>query len=366
MKKKLIRKIMLGVMSLITVVSTSMCTPIYAASTADIENIAKNAPQAIIPNEDWTNIEVLNCKPLYNFSNELIAYSVDLKNNDNNKNAYVIVSKDEKDGPILQLGVDTESPYDKLSDDDKTPIYDGVSRYYYQEDSSNEYYDISNDKVIEEQEVDSLKLNSQQKVRTSKQPSKSKQLRTDLLEAEDPSELKSTMSSTRSGLEAHILTGVPDYRWRKGCAPTASAMVLKALYQSDLRNTSSSELIDELADEMDTDSNGSTYTSKLYRGINNVLSSHDIDGNARLYKNPSFSKAVSQIDKNRPFILSVYNNKQSLGSYSNGFGNHSMACLGYSKSSGSYLVVHDTACDGNIYCDYNSSSFGTCDYTFVD
>lgn len=353
-------------MTLVTVVLTGISTPTYATSTSDIENIAKNAPQAIIPDEDWTNVEVLNCKPLYNFNNEVIAYSVDLKNNVNNKDAFVIVSKDEKDGPILQLGVDSESPYDKISDDNKTPIYDGVSGYYYHENSSNEYYDISNDKVVEDQQVDKLKLNSEQKRRTSKQPNMAKQLRSDLLEAEDPSDVKATSSSSTSSLTAHILSGVPDYRWRNGCAPTSSAMVLKFLYASDLKNTSSSSLIDELADAMDTDSNGSTSTSKVYKGINKVLSSYDIDGTAKRYEDPSFSKAVSEINKNRPFVLHVYNNKQALGSYSSGFGNHSMACIGYTKSSGSYLVVHDTACDGDIYCDFNSSAFGTCDYTFVD
>ena len=117
---------------------------------------------------------------------------------------------------------------------------------------------------------------------------------------------------------------------------------------------------------MGTDSSGSSRTSKVYSGINNVLSSHGINGTAELYEDPTFSRAVNEIDRNRPFILHVYGNKQSLGSYSSGFGNRSVACLLYSKDSGSYLVVHDTAYDGNIYCDFNSSAFGTCDYTFVD
>lgn len=365
MKKKLIKKITLGAIALITTVLTGISIPTYATSNSDIENIAKNAPQAIIQDEDWTNIEVLNCKPLYNFDNELVAYSVDLKNNVNNKDAFVIVSKDEKDGPILQLGVDTKSPYDKVHDD-KNLIYDGLSGYYYKETSSNEYYDVTNDKIIENEQLNDLKSNSKKKRSISKKPNMAEELRNDLLEAEDPSDLKATSSSTKSGLQAHILAGVPDYRWKRGCAPTASAMVLKFLYDSELDNTSSTRLINELADAMDTKSNGSTYTKKVYKGINEVLSSHDIDGKAKLYKDPSFSKATKQIDKNKPFILHVYDNEQSLGSYTDGFGDHSVACVGYSKSSGSYLVVHDTACDGNVYCDFNSSAFGTCDYTFVD
>ncbi|AET70954.1 hypothetical protein Desor_5581 [Desulfosporosinus orientis DSM 765] len=53
-------------------------------------------------------------------------------------------------------------------------------------------------------------------------------------------------------------------------------------------------------------------------------------------------------------------------SYPDGFGNHSMACIGYSTSGTSpYMVVRDTGCDGSVYVSYDSSVVGTVQGAYV-
>ena len=68
-------------------------------------------------------VDVVDYKPLYDFNNKLIAYSLDLKSKITNKYAFAIISTSEDDGPILEFGTGGKSPYDKIADNNQTYIF---------------------------------------------------------------------------------------------------------------------------------------------------------------------------------------------------------------------------------------------------
>ena len=155
--KKITQKIAMVVLTLSVVLSNVSPIRVHAETTdvSTIETIAKNTPQAILGSDkDWSDVSVEKSTPLYDFNNNLVAYSVDLKNNLNDEKAFAIISIDETDGPILEFSVGNQSPYDKVDDDNQTCIFDGILGYYSHANSNDKYTDISMNKTLKNSDVE--------------------------------------------------------------------------------------------------------------------------------------------------------------------------------------------------------------------
>lgn len=364
-----IKKIFLSSLVSLLTVSVINTVSVYAKSNnnfGDIKQMAKNAPTYVLGyNKEWKNTTAFNVKQLYDFNNKLVAYSVDLKSNVNNEPAYAIISASEEDAPIIEFCEGHLSPYDKVNSDQKC-IYDQITSYYSKSTSDNTYYDIKNSSKLSDKVVEYLIAKNKNKKYVSSKPSSSKSERAKL-----KSKAGETSDITPSIILSSKILSVPDYEWQCGCAPTAAAMVLKYTYSSALSSVSSSTLISKLASAMGT-SGGSTYTSNIPSGIKSVMSSYgksvttwnDYDGKGK--SGNDIGEYCDEIDANHPIILNVYGSTETAPSYPSGFGDHSMAGVGYQlTTSYSYIVVHDTGVDGNVYCNYDSSAFGTPWFTYV-
>ena len=381
-------------------IGNSFMTPVQAATSnnesydiSQIETIAKNAPQYVLGNDktQWSDVYIVNSKPLYDFNDKLVAYSLDLKSNINNENAFVIVSTSQGDEPILEFGAEVQSPYDKVNDTNQTCIFDGFQGYYSHGKSNNKYHDIANNKDLEDTEIKIHVDNSKNKQYVSSNPNIAKQNRLNLKQKTTKNSEKALATTSSSSIGSAtvgqtpvtVVTSktlpVPDYRWYHGCAPTSASMILKYRYASNLSSVTTNNLIDELVTAMNTTlPAGSTVTDNIPTGIKSVMSKHGVSVSATNYKgrsNATFDRAVTEINNGRPFIASLLNSTETARSYPNGFGSHSMAGVGYNitKSTnssgvttiGNYIVVHDTGCDGDVYCNYDSSQLGTPIWTTV-
>jgi len=260
-------------------------------------------------------------------------------------------------------------------------IYNGVVSYYAEKTSilNNKdidiYYNIKNNSQLSDQEVSIYKNVDKNKKYISSKPEISKSERNKLI-TKNGLKAEKAFSNIIKPMDTILTTkilNVPDYRWQCSCAPTAAAMVLKYDFSSLLSNVSSTNLINHLADAMDTDSNGSTKTINLpsaiietmgyYTGIN-MDAFNDPDGKGKYWN--TFGEYCTEINNNYPVIVNVYGSTQTAPSYPDGFGNHSMAGVGYRiTTSYDYIIVHDTGVDGDVYCNYDSSAFGTPWYTYV-
>lgn len=370
--KNTIKLLFMPILALAIILSCGNFTVSVQASTisnaSEIETIAKNAPNYLLRKNkaQWNNVRVIDDIPLYDFNNKLIAYSVDLQSKTNNEKAYVIISKNEDDGPILEFATGKYSLYHNIINSDQTCIYDGVLSYY--STSNSKYYDLKKNVQLKSTDVTRAIQASKHKNYISKMPIKAKAAR-NILKVNSQNSTASSLSPAESILSDNILN-VPDYLWYRGCAPTASAMVLAYDYNSTLLNVSVDTLIDQLANAMGTDSNGSTYTSNVPEGIEvtmakygkYITSSNEGQGTSA----STFDKYRTEIDNNNPVIVNLYNSTETAPSYPSGFGNHSMAGAGYIITTASnYLVVNDTGCDGWVICDYDSSALGTPCWTYV-
>lgn len=323
-----------------------------------IQRMAENAPSYVLGrNKGWNNTSAFNIKPLYDFNNKLIAYSVDIKNKDNDENAYAIMGQSEYNAPVLEFCPGHLSPYDTINSDQKC-IYDQETCYYSKDSSGNTFYDLKSHSKLSNECVNYLISESKIKKHVSSKPSISKSERAKLSVKNDK-----TGISVNSAQSSKIINNVPDYAWRDGCAPTATAMVLKYTYYLPLYNVSYVTLIDQLANAMGTRSNGWTATDEIPEGIRTVMRDHglsvatwnDYDGYGR--DGNTYQELCNEINNDHPVIINLYNSK---------WNDHSVAGIGYQRTSSySYVVVHDTYVQGDVYINYDSSDFGTPWFTYV-
>lgn len=376
MKKSIISRIATFV-SLVIILTSVYVIPVQAVDNTNtydlstIETMAKNTPQFILGSDECdkqglSDVSVVDCKPLYDFNDKLVAYSIDLKSNTNSEKAFAIISTSEDDGPILAFAAGGYSPYNKITDKNQTCIFDGIQGYYSYDTSSNKYKDIVSNNYLEDSYVEACKANSKNKKYVSKKPDIAKKNRAYLSQdlTKDSIDEKSSTTSIDPLAIVGLELPVPDYEWYKGCAPTSAAMILKYLYGQDddeLEDVTPDDLIEELAVAMDTDSTGLTKNANIDDGIDEVMSSYDVSVSPYMEYDPSnmtFDDVVQHINDRNPFVLCLVGSTVTAPGYPTGYGDHAVATIGYNKRNGSYIVIHDTHCNGDVYCDFNSSALG--------
>lgn len=172
----------------------------------------------------WSDVDVLNSKPLYDFNDKLVAYSLDLKSNIDNEDAFVIISTSQEDEPILEFGIKQQSPYDKATNN-QTCILDGFQGYYSHGKGTSKYHDISNNKDLEDVEINAHIDNSKNKKYIAPRQDIAKQNRLILKNeitskystASSPIATSSAkVSQTPVTVVTHKELSVPDYYWYHG------------------------------------------------------------------------------------------------------------------------------------------------------
>ncbi|WP_234118034.1 C39 family peptidase [Clostridium hydrogenum] len=307
----------------------------------DINTIAKNFAISTIK---WTDVKVYNIKSLYNFNNKLIAYSVDIRNNKNGLIGYEIISTSPKDDLILEFSKNKKSPYSTIGNKFNC-IYDGFLNYYYQNKTSlKTFYNITTKRKLNKNQLNSLRDKEYISSKTNKTLKKN-----------------NTVSSAINKTQK-ILDDVPDELWYKGCTPTAIAMILEYDYYN--YTPVYQELVEQLATAMGTDANGITYTNKVVPGIKSVMKNLGVDVFVQqdgMGKDQStYDKYVNEINNNHPVLVTLVNSKETSYGYPQGFDNHCCAGIGYQYSdTEKFIIVHDDAEDGDVYCDFNNSALGT-------
>jgi hypothetical protein len=172
-----------------------------------------------------------------------------------------------------------------------------------------------------------------------------------LIEAISPAYLEAISPQyIASGIQGYI-PHVPDLTWRRGCAPTAAGNVL-AYWDTrgysklvDDPGKDEYDLIDELADAMDTDTSGSTKDGDVDDGIEAVCNDDDyhnnydfdIDGPDGWYV---WGKIRDAIDAGRPCHLIIHGHQT--------YHDHSVTVVGYRQvykscaADDRFVTIHDT------------------------
>ena len=286
----------------------------------------------------WIHNSIISAIPLYDINDTVSSYCVDFFNEDTKQEAYMIVNITSGEPQILEFHPNGKSPY---SDS-------GQKEYYY--GGFENYYVKENDSQLRNLLTNTLASR-------------------DAVLCEDSASASYVSRSVSDGY--HNISGVPDYKWRKGCVPTSLAMSIKYRFGSsvDGQNT----LIDRLAKACNTDSNGGTYDSYIKDGVLSYLSSKNIT--------PSFCRAYSAlavsdmpihgaasnplpayqsyINSDVPVIIIMEGARGTSTKYPNGFGDHTVCGTGYYVgSAGQFVIVHTTQCEGDVYVAYSENALG--------
>ena len=131
------KKIISSIISVCIILSLTVSS--YAGTTDSIINevraIARNAPARFTPTAHWSadDIQFVKETPLYNLYDELCAYCIDLKNSSTDEIAYLLISTDRTDFPIIGYSPFSESPYYSVSEDKKA-VFLSVNHYYIEDE----------------------------------------------------------------------------------------------------------------------------------------------------------------------------------------------------------------------------------------
>lgn len=303
-----------------------------------VQQFVLEAPKDFPTTSSWIHNSIISAIPLYGINDTVSAYCVDFFNEDVKQEAYMIVNITSGEPQILEFHPNGKSPY---SDS-------GQEEYYY--GGFENYYVKENDGQLQN-------------------------LLTNTLASRDEVLWDGTASTSGVFLSVtdgyHNISGVPDYKWRKGCTPTSLAMSIKYRFGSsvDGQNT----LIDRLAEECGTDGAGGTESYNIQPGVLSYLSFKNITPSfCRAYSVlavsdiPVFGAASnplpayqSYINSDVPVIILMEGAKGTSAAYPNGFGDHTVCGTGYYVgSAGQFVIVHTTQCEGDVYVAYSEAALG--------
>lgn len=355
MKIKKFLYIVLASISLATV-SNSISVQAEEVNTSIVEAATDLAKD----NMGWDEVAVKNIKELYNFNNELIAYSVDLENKEDSSKGYEIINANNYNN-VLEFSKEKCSMFSTISNNNKC-VYTGFLNYY-SKDINGEYFDLTNDKKLTNTDIDKLKNISRNINNLSNYVSENY--------ASANYAIASANDTADSQTKEKIIADVPDERWYKGCTPTAVGMVLEYDFYDYVPEFR--PLVRVLASNMGTDSDGNTYIDKEHYidGIIKTMNGYGVDdisvvldGKGR--DQSTYEEFVNEIDNNYPLITNLYNSTMTTDAYPYGFGNHSLASVGYKYTEDQqFIIVHTSGIEGDVYCDFNSSLLGTHQWTYI-
>lgn len=367
MKKKLIS--LLLVLALVV----GICPAVFAMETAttemeDIYAIARNAPTHYLPTAHWTDVTILKTTPLFDLDRNVVAYCVDLRNAETGENAYVFVNADPKGYPILQYSPDGVSPY--YGETTGRALFLSAGQYLVENGEMitvlNTGETVSKTVVLEQYEQQTKEVAHQVDWETNEKQDFST-YRANYIAGIAPLSLDT---------KEKILTKVPNWQWRKGCAPTAVAMQIANLLPNV--PASGNNMIDKLAEYMKTDLNsGGTDFKDITHGAQNYVAdcnftkttialweSETWSGTPRLGPDyNTYSSFMSEINYGRAVCIYSANATVQTPGYKNGWEAHMITGIGYSYSTADSqnknVIVYTTNVeDGRVYIPIYGTALG--------
>ncbi|MDR0445428.1 MAG: hypothetical protein LBH17_00070 [Oscillospiraceae bacterium] len=231
--KKII-SICLAITMAITFPISAIATKGDMASTNTMETIravAVNAPSKFEETADWASVTaILQETPLTDIEGNLRAYCFDLENTETNERAYIIVSLNTTEYPVLQYAPTAISPYYESVEEGTSAVYAGAGRYFTTDE--NGIQSLTTDEAYTANELE-LIIETSQLSRTSTQGVNSALSAVEDFTGEwayfaSDSTAFNTQSAAVTESEVLIanvvLSGVPNLQWYLGCTPTAMAI----------------------------------------------------------------------------------------------------------------------------------------------
>jgi hypothetical protein len=322
---------------------------VNAADSSTIQNFVDDVTTVSKDFKEWNKLEDFQKNNLYDNSLKLIAYLYENKTG----TGYFIydIKKDE----IIEYSAG-KSPYGaylnnyqknnniNVSGSDKEYlIYEGATFYSFAIKHSGKinYYNDFTEVDVKDK---NLKYNE------------SEVLNIDIMA--DESALTNSLINNNlatAGLTSKVLSGVSDFAWYNGCAPTSAANLIYYWanngYSKLTTNMTSSKVINALVAYMGTDSSGSTSVSDIGPGVISYIKSKGYTNftNSNV-TNPTFKQCTSEINSSRPALLSLVGDAT--------YGNHTVTLVGYEYGIGpNTLVIHDTwsSTSTNVYIAHSST-----------
>jgi len=326
----------------------------------------------------WKTASVKYSTTYYDLNDQITAYSFDVLV-DGNYGGYILISATPDNFPVLALSkgripnADQKYAATSIKSAEKfalekglqatnvEPVYLGGLSFYHKyqlvdakgKNTGEAYVDLHSNQIVDLKNttheisipVDSQKISQVlQEKQTAIKNSWTNQRK---LVSGDTSVISKANTPQVNSLYTNTVSGVPLYFWRDGCSPTAAAMVL-GYWQSHGYPSlpTGNTLIDDLAFAMGTGStwplNGVTLPTAIDSGISSVTASfgysslHGVSSYA-----PSFSDDMTEIDAQRPFVLSMLYGGTGAGR-SSPYNSHSVAVIGYMNSVPQLVQIYDT------------------------
>jgi hypothetical protein len=316
----------------------------------------------------WDDATVEYSMTFYDPDGNKSAYSFDVIDNGDYA-GYILVSATRNNYPILEFSegtlpntlgealskssseVNEYAEENDLTVSDTKPLYLGGTFYYVEYSLTNStekvsetlLLDLVTSQTISLEESESFAVTSADSIDSKLLEQKKSEANELWSSLEEEMSFRGIVSSNmRSSRSVSGIPGVPYYDQVRGCSPTAAGIVLGYWEDNGYSSLPDGDpLIEELADAMNTDSNGNTYTRNIDDGIEDVCSDYNynnFDASNDYYL--SWSEVKSEINADRPFMINMQNGGQASGRNQE-YGDHSVACFGYVDSSTDYVVLHD-------------------------
>ena len=320
----------------------------------------------------WDGVIITHETPLFNLEGELIAYCFDLSCGE--QESYIIVSATSDTHPIIQFAPHASSRYatmaSTLSLQNASCVYLGPGQYYVTE-NQNQIMNLDTFEITSYTPID------------SDVPATAAEIPSNNYYSVALMYLAGTTGESlmANGYEWHNLIDVPLYQWRKGCSPTAMAMVIDYTYAGVFSN--STETIDTLAEYMNTiiggENDGYTDLAEIPLGtIDALVAAGEVYSNIgyprTIFGYPATGATYNTYDafqleilNDRPVLITMNGASGTSDAYNTGFGDHSVTGVGYSCTpTSSSVIVHTTiVSDGDVYVTVSSATMGDYAWCFV-
>ncbi|MGA9087459.1 MAG: C39 family peptidase [Methanoregula sp.] len=357
--------------SVTTGVDTDLATSI---ALLNVKDIAAMSPDF----SSWNEATVTLSTTYYDLQNRKTAYAFSVNVNGDYE-GYILVSATKENYPVLELShgkLPNEMPEKKAKSDQiadtfagekgfvsasNKPIYLGGTYFYEKYELTNSngkkqmdiYVDQNSDRIADISNVTSaIPLTNVRVASTQYQQQKDAEIAKQWnLQIFALNQGNATINRALISAQGTVyISGVPNYAWYLGCSPTAAGMVLGYWKNHGYSNLPSGQtLISELATAMGTSSiwptNGGTWPWNINSGIMTVCSNHGYSNfNSYSYIEDPWSTVTSEINAQRPFVLSMYHGGTATDT-TTAYGDHSVACVGYMEGStlaNRWLTIQDT------------------------
>jgi hypothetical protein len=357
--------------SMTTSVDSDLATSIALLNVKDIATLSPDF-------SPWNEATVTRSTTYYDLQDRKTAYAFNV-NVYGDYAGYIIVSATKENYPVLELSrgkLPNEMPEMKVKSDgvadtfagekelvsaSSKPIYLGGTYFYekYELTDSNGqkqmdiYVDQKSDRIADISNITSaISLTNVRVASTQYQQQKDAEIAKQWnLQISALDQGNSTINQAVTSAQGTVyISGVPNYAWYLGCSPTAAGMVLGYWKNHGYSNLPSGQtLISELATAMGTSStwptNGGTWPWNINSGIMTVCSNHGYSNfNSYSYVEDPWSTVTSEINAQRPFVLSMYHGGTATDT-TTAYGDHSVACVGYMEGStlaNRWLTIQDT------------------------